>query len=170
MVNTGQMLLVMGAILLFSLMLPSLNGTILYNDSALVTSQAQINAFGLAQRYLAEAGTMAFDEASVGSHPALTSQMTPVASLGRESGENYPHFDDLDDYMDLSVTDSTTLSSVRFDITGNVTYMDPANPSHTSTVRTFLKRVRITVSGPYLIDPASQAAMPIYVEQLFAYF
>lgn len=170
MVNTGQMLLVLGALMLFSLMLPSLNGTILYNDSALTTSQAQISAIALAQRYLGEAGTKAFDEVTVTGHPTLPSQLTPVASLGKESGETYPAFDDLDDYKSLSVVDTSTLPSVRFVITGNVTYADPNNPANNSATPTFLKRVRISVSGPFLVDPGSQKSIPIYIEQLFAYY
>jgi hypothetical protein len=170
MVNTGQMLLVLGAMLLFSLMLPSLNGTILYNDSALVTAQVQTNAIALAQRYLSEAGTKVFDEACVSGHPTSPSQMTPAAFLGKGPSEYYPYFDDIDDYDDLNLTDSTTLASVRYTITGRVTYADPNNPANNSATQTFLKRVRITVLSPFLIDPVSRVATPIYIEQLFAYY
>jgi hypothetical protein len=170
MVNTGQMLLVLGALMLFTLMLPSLNGTILYNDSALISAQAQVNAIALAQRYLAEAGTKVFDEACVSGNPTQPSQMTAAAFLGRGFGENYPDFDDLDDYDDLNIVDNTTLPSVSFTVTGEVTYMNPTNPTVVSSTQTYLKRLRISVTGPYLVDPGSQAPIPITVEQLFAYF
>ncbi len=170
MANTGQMLLVLGALLLFSLMLPSLNETLLYNDRTLVTSEVEIMAMSLAQMYLAEAGTKAFDEVCLTTSPKLPSQLTPTASLGRESSETYPNFDDMDDYLNLSLTDSVTMPSVKFTIAGAVCYMDPNNPSTTSASPTFIKRVRVTVGGPYLINPASETATQLTIEQLFAYY
>ena len=48
--NTGQMLLVIGALVLFSLMLPSMNQTILYNDRTLVSTNAELTAISLAEK------------------------------------------------------------------------------------------------------------------------
>ncbi len=170
MVNTGQMLLVIGALLLFTLMLPSLNETMLYNDRTTVGTKVEMTAMALAQRYLAEAGTKAFDEVCLTIQPSLPSQLTTSGSLGRESGETYPNFDDLDDYRNLTMVDTITMPSVRFDLSAAVSYVDPANPTGSTSTQTFLKRVRISITGPYLVNPASEAALQITLEQLFSYY
>jgi hypothetical protein len=168
--NTGQMLMVLGALILFSLAFPSLNRTLLDTDQTLMTTNAELTAISLAQKILAEAGCKAYDQICLTSHPTLASQMTAVGSLGKESGETYPNFNDVDDYNNLTLNDSTTLPSVRFTVTGTVTYINPTNPSETMSSQTFVKRIRVTVTGPYLVDPASKAALSIQMEQLYAFF
>lgn len=170
MVNTGQMLLVLGALLLFTLMLPSLNETILYNDRSMVNTKAEMTAMTLAQRFLEEAGSKKFDEACVTGSPTLPSQMTPSGLLGRETGETYPNFDDVDDYNNLSFVDTLTLPTVRFNVAAAVTYINSSNPTQTSTSRTFIKQLRLTVTGPYLVNPASETAVQITLEQLYTFY
>ncbi|RJQ47854.1 MAG: hypothetical protein C4534_00510 [Gaiellales bacterium] len=170
MANTGQMLLVLGAMVLFSLMLPSLNESILYSDRTMIATKAEMAAVSLAQRILAEAGTKAFDEACITGAPIFPSQMTPTGSLGAESGESYPNYDDVDDFRSLNLADSTTLPSVLLNVTASVVYVNPSSPSGTSASSTFVKRLRVTVSGPFLVNPASGMAMQIALEQLYSYF
>ncbi len=147
--NTGQMLLILGAILLFSLMLPSLNETILQNDRTMVRTQTELTAT---------------------TQPRFGYQLTPVASLGAESGEAYPNYDDLDDFADLALLDTTSLASISYTLTGAVTYMNPAAPSSPGGSPTFVKRLRVTVSSPYLLDPGSEQPMPIMLDQIYTYY
>jgi len=170
MANTGQMLLVLGALLLFSIALPSLNGTVLYNDKTLFSTNAELTAISLAQKILAEAGSKAFDEVCLTTRPQSASQLTAVASLGPEAGENYPQFDDVDDFHNVTLRDSTTLPSILFIINGSVSYVDPANPSQAVASQTFAKRLRVTVSGPYLVNPANDQPGQISMEQLYSHF
>ena len=170
MFNTGQMLLVLGAIVLFSIILPSLNQVILYNDVNIIVTRVENSALALAQGYLSEAATKEFDEVCLTSLPLIASQLTPVANLGSESGEYYPNFDDLDDYVDLSLVDSTTFPSVSFTVTGAVDYIDPDNPETTSGSPTFVKRLRITVTSSYLVDPVSRNTLQITLERLYAFY
>ena len=170
MVNTGQMLLILGALLLFSLMLPSLNQTMLYNDRTLLATNAELTAISLAEKILAEAGTKAFDIACITSNPLIPSQMTSAALLGPAWGETYPNFNDLDDYNNLALVDSVTFPSVLFNITSVVDYVDPIDPSTAVGYQTFVKRLRVSVTGPYLVNPASDAPVQITMEQLYAYF
>jgi hypothetical protein len=170
MANTGQMLLVLGALVLFSLMLPSMNRTILYNDRTLLSTNAELTGMSLAQKILDEAGTKAFDVVCITSHPTNPSQLTSPGSLGPAGGETYPNFNDLDDFHGVTILDSVTLPSVLFIITGQVTYADPNDPTQDVTYETFLKRLRVTVTGPYLVNPASGDSTQIALEQIFAYY
>jgi hypothetical protein len=170
MTNTGQMILVLGALVLFSTLLPSLNGSVLYNDRTLVATNAELTAISLAQKILGEASTKAFDEVCTTSRPSSASQLTRPSRLGPEAGETYPNFDDVDDYNNVTIVDTTTMPSVRFNIIGGVTYVDPVNPNNDTGSKTFLKRLKVTVTGPYLINPASEQSVQIQLEQIYAYY
>jgi hypothetical protein len=170
MFNTGQTMLVLGALVLFSLLLPSLNGSLLYSDRTVTSTNAELTAISLAQKILAEANTKVFDKVCLTSHPTQATQMTAVASLGKDTGETYPNFNDVDDYKNLSLTDSTSLPSVRYTISATCDYVDPANPANISSNPTYVKKLRVTITGPYLINPITEAALQITTEQLFAYY
>ncbi len=170
MMNTGQILLVLGALVLFSMLLPSVNQSILYNDRTLISTNSEITAISLCEKFLGEASTMVFDEVCVSSRPQSTSQLTASASFGSETGESYPNFDDIDDFHGIAFQDSTTLPSVLFNIVGSVSYVDPNNPSNNLSSKTFLKRLRISVTGPYLVNPSSGKPVTVYLEQIFAFF
>ena len=168
--NTGQTLLVLGSLVLFSLVLPSLNQTILYNDRTLVATNAEMTAISLAQKFLAEAGTKAFDTACVGAEPTSPSQLTSPFSLGPGMGETYPNFNDLDDFDGLAITDSITFPSVPFNITAVVNYVNPLSPTTVVAFQTWTKRMQVTVTSPWLINPASGTNVTITMEQVYAYY
>jgi hypothetical protein len=168
--NTGQMLLVLGALVLFSLMLPSMNQTILYNDRTLISTNAELTAISLAEKIIAEAGTKAFDVFCITGTPTSPSQLTSAYALGAAYGEVYPNFNDLDDYHNMSISDTTTFPSVPFNIAGQVVYINPANPNQTVNYQTYLKKLSVTVTSPYLINPASEQPVTVSLEQIFAYY
>ncbi|TKJ39730.1 hypothetical protein CEE37_10655 [candidate division LCP-89 bacterium B3_LCP] len=170
MINTGQMLLVLGALTIFSLTLPSLNQSLLYNDRTLIATNAEMAAMSLAEKVLAEAGAMAFDEVCLTTKPQLTSQLTNINALGPESGESYPQFDDMDDFHGATIRDSITMPSVLFNINSSVSYIDPLNPTTEVGYKTFVKKLVVTVTGPYLINPASEQNVQIKMEQLYSFY
>ncbi len=170
MFNTGQVLLVLGAVLLFSMMLPSLNEAILYNDLNQLVTQVENSALALAQGFLSEAATKEFDEVCITIVPFFPNQLTPTDSLGSEIGENYPNYDDLDDYADLALVDSTAFATIQFTVAGAVDYMDPMNPGIISPSQTFIKRLRVTITSSYLIDPATRDSLQIMLERLYTYY
>jgi hypothetical protein len=170
MFNTGQMLLVLGAMLLFAITLPSVNNAILFSESNQVVTQVENSAMAVAQGYLSEAAVMAFDEVCLTSLPLVASQLTPIANLGSDAGEYYPNFDDLDDFGDLSLVDTTAFPSITFNVTGAVDYVDPNNPETTSAIPTFVKRLRVTVTSSYLVDPASRDSLDITLQRLYAFY
>lgn len=172
MMNTGQMLMVLGAVILFSLLLPSINGTILYNDKSMTTTKVQVNAMAIAQKYLTEAHTKLYDKLMYSPPDSIDSTMfTPTDSLGADPGETNPsQYNDVDDYNSLSIDDSTTMPTVKFHVTGDVIYVVGASPTQQSQVQTYVKRVRITVTSTFLISPANGSPAPIYFERLYGYF
>lgn len=170
MTNTGQMLLILGALVLFSLLLPSINHSLLYNDRTLIATNAELAAISLAEKILGEAGTISFDEVCLTSRPETAGKLTKCAKLGPEGGEKYPNFDDLDDFHGVTISDSLTLPSVLFNIRGTVTYVDPLDPENDVSYPTFVKRLQVDITGPYLVNPASEDAVQISIEQLYAFY
>jgi len=170
MFNTGQMLLVLGAIVLFSTLLPSLNETILYSDKNQYAARSEVAATALAQNILTEAATRRYDENCVTGDPQNPLQLTPVAGLGPDLGEIYPYFDDVDDYDGLFLVDSTSLPSVRLEISTQVDYVSTINPSQVVGGQTWLKRLRIYITGPYMANPATGDTVQIRLERLYTYF
>jgi hypothetical protein len=170
MATTGQMLMVLGALILFSILLPSVNRTLLYNDQAVTQGNSELVAMALAQRILAEASVRAFDVVCLSLPPVNPSQLTPVGSLGPAMGESYPNFNDLDDFNNLALVDSTAFPSVPFNIAASVDYVRPDNPSVVAGSQTFAKRLRITVTSPFLVNPANNQPVQIQLEQVFAYY
>ena len=168
--NTGQMLLVLGALILFSTLLPSMNRSLLYNDRTLIATNAEMAAISLANKILAEADIMAYDEICLSKQISTPNQLTSISDLGPESGEKYPNFDDVDDFHNVTIADSVTLPSVLLNITGKVTYADPKDPSKDKSARTLIKRLIVEVTSPYLINPASEDTVRIMMEQLYTYY
>jgi len=169
MINTGQMLLVLAALVLFSLMLPSVNQTMLYGDQNQVLTRTENSAMALAQGILSEAATKTFDEVCFTSIPHITAQLTPISDLGSDAGETYPFYDDIDDYADLSIVDTSAFVSVPFTITATVDYVDPNNISTVSSVPTFVKKLTVVVVSPFLLDAASGDSVAIALERYYAY-
>lgn len=170
MFNTGQVLLVLGAVLLFSMMLPSLNEAILYNDLNQIVTQVENSALALGQGILSEAATKAFDKVCLTMVPDNPDQLTPIANLGADLGETYPNYDDLDDYGDLMLVDTSAFASIKFNVVGSVDYIDPSDPENPSSIPTFLKRLRISVTSSYLIDPSSRDSLKIKLERIYTYY
>lgn len=164
------MLLVIGAVVLFSLLLPSLNRTMLYGDLNQVLTRTENSAMALAQGILSEAATKAFDEVCLTSLPHIAAQLTPISNLGSDAGEYYPNYDDLDDYASLSLLDTTAFATVPYTITATVDYMDPNNLSITSSSPTFVKRLRVIVVSPFLRNAASRDSLEIVLERIYAFY
>jgi hypothetical protein len=170
MFNTGQVLLVLGAVLLFSMMLPSLNEAILYNDLNQIVTQVENSALALGQGILSEAATKAFDKVCLSSVPDNPDQLTAIIDLGADLGETYPGYDDLDDYGDLVLVDTTTFGAIGFRIVGSVDYVDHGDLNSPAAYPTFLKRLSVSVTSSYLIDPVTRDSLEIKLSRIYTYY
>jgi len=149
--NTGQMLLVLGAMTLLSITMLSVNRVLVEQERASMEGAFQLVATSLAQQVIEKAIGKGFDEVVLSDPPtALPDSFTTAGSLGPEAGESYPSFDDIDDFSGYIRTD-TTDAGVAYPMNAQVEYVDgssPDGPAETSP--TFFKRLKVTVSSPYL--------------------
>ena len=105
--NTGQMLLTIGAMILLSTLILRVNSTFSNNTTTVYNSKFGILATSFGNSILEEASDKAFDDATTGNSVSSTNSLTNVIKLGPETGEVYPNFDDIDDYP-LSYFDMKT--------------------------------------------------------------
>jgi hypothetical protein len=153
--SAGQQLLVLGAIVLLSIFILRVYTTENSNIKNTVTNSAIIKATGIAQTLLEQIQTEAFDEKTVSKSVSTPDSLTLPSLLKIDAGEtaNKPTtFDDIDDYNGYTEIDTIGVTDI-FNVKVNVSYCtsikDP-NPGSPSSVRTFSKRVDISVYNKYL--------------------
>jgi hypothetical protein len=165
--STGQTLLALGALTLLSLLTLSANRAITNSYSNMLETQAMTAAIAEAVNLLEEIGAKSFDQAIAtdttatqggkgkgkgGGPPPWAqgtgkkpSDFTPPGLLGKETGEQYPKFNDIDDFNSLSIQKANPLlvDSLRLGV--KVVYVNPANAEQQATVQTTAKKVQVSV-------------------------
>lgn len=143
-------MLTIGAIILFGIASLTANQLMVRNSEAIYNRQAEFYAISVVQQYIGEAKTKAFDEKTIVGHPgSLPSGFS--ATLGPESGEVYPHFDDVDDFNGYTTTLTTNVGTMA--ITISVGYVNEANLDAVVGTPTYYKKIRVTAQSNYLSSP-----------------
>jgi hypothetical protein len=152
--NTGQTILSLGAVILWSVTVLLTNRASLQHGTIINQTQIDIYAVSLAQAKIEEASGKAFDQYSatdtMGNGNAITnlSQLTDPTLLGKEAGEVYPDFNDFDDYNYFKGTNPFKVyvpGVDTFRIQTTVCYVDTADPAGISNVRTWHKKMTVKV-------------------------
>jgi hypothetical protein len=152
--NTGQTILSLGAVILWSVTVLLTNRASLQHGTIINQTQIDIYAVSLAQAKIEEASGKAFDRYSAtdtaGNGNAITAltQLTDPTLLGKETGENYPDFNDFDDYNYFSGNNPWKVyvpGVDTFRVQTTVTYVDTTNPNGTSSFRTWHKKMVVKV-------------------------
>lgn len=170
--NTGQMLLVIGALALLSTLTLAVNSTIINKYQMIYEAEATIDAISLGQALLDEALAEEFDEKTTGGNKVyVQSALTPIGSLGPDAGESIVgfdstylsvlRFDDFDDFHNYKRI-ATTPRMGRFTITSTVLYVTSANPDQPASSQTYQKKLIVTVSHPSLKVPVPVSDVAIY--------
>lgn len=165
--NTGQMLLATGALVLLGTTIITINR--MYNRQGDVLRQTEIGVYAvsLATSIIEEAGGQNFDEATVNDAVTLTTSLTAVNSLGPDAGEtttpaSADKFDDFDDYNNLTMG-MKIVGVDSFTVKAKVYYVDDANPTTAVNTRTWFKRLDVSVY-------ATATADTIKMSYVFSYF
>ncbi len=143
-----ELLLVLGALILFGLLRLSTNRYLIDQNESIIQREYEFYGISLAQSFIEEGKTKAFDVNGTVNNP---SELTQWNQLGPAVGEIYPNFDDVDDYDNLSLTDS--IGRDEFEVSISVFYVDENDPETPFNDETWYKRMNVTISNPYLIQP-----------------
>ena len=157
--NTGQMLITIAALLLLSLVILRVNNNFLNTSTVLMENKFGVLAVSLATSVLEEAKGKAFDH---NTDSAAVSDLNALSTLGPESGEVDPLYNDFDDFDGLTRIDST-LPSAPFTIQCEVTYVNSNNPDGSTTSKTWHKKMTVTVTSPFMQDT-------IRLSSIYSYF
>lgn len=145
--NTGQMLLSIGALLLLSLTVLRVNNTILQTDSVMMDSKFGILATSIATSLIEKASKKSFDantfEDAVSNLSGLTAANALGPGVGETTPENFNDFDDFDGYTEQI----TNLPSAVFDVSCEVCYVNPTNPDGKLNTQSWNKKMTVKVSS-----------------------
>lgn len=157
--NTGQMLITIGAMVLLGLVVLRVSSGFLTTNTVMLETKFDVLAVSLATSVIEEATGKAFDENTDTSSVDLVSLLSTIGN----DGETYPDFNDFDDYHGFTKIDSTMPSAI-FSLECEVGYIDPSNPELLkSTPKTWHKRLNVKVTSPSMTDT-------IKLSTIYSYF
>jgi hypothetical protein len=162
--NTGQMIMTLGAMLLLSVIMLRVNTANLTNETIRDDAQYGVLATSIATSIIEEAQSKAFDEKTDTMNVTALTQLTSV--LGPETGETESTFDDFDDYNNFTKHDSTMPSSI-FDISCQVVYVEPGNIEGSTSNRTWNKKLIVTITRPVSTD---SSVLALRTASIFSYW
>jgi Zn-finger domain-containing protein len=146
--STGQSLLALGALLLLSFISLNFNSTVLQNTTVETENKVYLTAFSLADDLIEEIKQKAFDEKTIDFQAINEYQLTYPP--GKESGEVWPNFDDMDDYNNYEKP--VSLPHVEdYEVTCQVNYVNSSG--QTLSTQSYFKKVSIKVDSKYLRSP-----------------
>lgn len=160
--NTGQMLITIGAIFLLSMVILSTNRGLLTTNTTMVENRYNIMAVSLGTSIIERATGLAFDKATDGAAITTTTPLTAATSLGIETGENrnnpedFSDFDDYNCYKTNPKLDTLKIQGsnrqIIFQTFCVVQYVNENNPDQVTTSKTFHKKITVKVISPAQTD------------------
>lgn len=142
--NTGQMILTVGAVVLIGLTISTVQSNFSNHGFIFQSMEIGIYKVSLGTSVLEEAMGKAFDENSIDNPLYDVKDLT--SSLGKETGEVYPDFDDFDDFNNY--TSSMAVEGVdSLFVSCKVVYIDPSDPDGISSGRTWDKKIIVKAWG-----------------------
>ncbi len=150
--NIGESLLVIGALVTFTLAALHLNGTKLDTGNKIMQSEFRTTAIGVAQQVIEHAQELKFDEVLTdtsfsGPYPG---GFTNVNDLGPETGESAANPDDIDDLNGYSTSVITGRND--YSVNCSVSYADTADVSSGFGSKSLLKIMTVKVSSMFFED------------------
>jgi hypothetical protein len=149
-----QSLLSLGAMLILALSSLNFNETVLTNSTTELENKVALTAFSLADDLIEEIKVRAFDAATVDFPTNSPASLTAAGSLGPGWWENYPNFNDIDDFNGYQKNVSAPHAE-NYLVKCSVKYVDGDNPNNVVSYQTFYKKATVTVSSPFMKKPIS---------------
>jgi hypothetical protein len=158
--NTGQMMITLGAMLLLGVVILRVNSSFFNTNDVLLDSKFGVLAVSLATSIIEDATGKAFDEKTDTNSVNNLTALTAAGSLGPD-GEVFPNFNDFDDFNGLDRIDSSMISA-QYRIQCNVHYINPASPEVVSAGRTWHKKLTVMVTSKSMEDTLRMSTINSY--------
>jgi hypothetical protein len=145
-----QTFLVIGGMVLLSVLVMNFYQITSVQIDTRSYNEAIITGTAIGQSLFEEISTKAFDENTISKMIGSVDSLSAV--LGPDFGENNRAlFDDVDDYNNYQSSDSLA-GLGKFNYKIRVHYVQRLNPDVISNVRTFAKRVDVSITNRYISD------------------
>ncbi len=167
--NTGQMLITIGAIFLLSMVILNINRGLITTNTTMIDNRYGILGVSLATSTIEKATGKAFDENTDSVSVNSVNSLTNVNQLGLDNSEsrnNPDGFNDFDDY-DCYRT-NPKVDSLEFEGTGRkilfhtycrVDYVSSSNPNTRINQRGWHKRIIVSVISPGMTDTIKMSSV-----------
>jgi len=162
--NTGQMILTIGALLLLSTVMLRVNSNNFSTESVRDEARFGVMATSIVTSIIEQAKNCAFDANTDSNSVSSLSDLTSVFDLGLDAGENsadiktFNDFDDFDGYTEID----STMPLAIFEISCSVDYVSKSDLMGVSSVPTWHKKISVTVANPSLGDTLKGASIYSY--------
>jgi len=169
-------MITIGAIVLLTLVILRVSSNLLATDNVMGNSKVGLMATSLATSIMEEAMSKKFDENTTSGNVTSPSNLTTVANLGRDAGEEYPFFDDFDDFNffrsnpridSIDIADNKYLVFKTF---CRVDYINEATPLINSASPTWHKRLSIKITGDAMRDETIGRQDTLRMSTIFSYW
>ena len=145
-----EMMILIVAIAILGRYSLTVNDALARNEIHVLQSEYELNSVSLAEGIFRQAGINKFDENTISGYPQnIPGDFTAYGSLGPETGESYPDFDDIDDFNGLSLTD-TADNGMTYTLSVVIGYVDASDKATYLGSRSTLKRMDVTIVSDYL--------------------
>ena len=146
----NQMMLSIVAMIFLSMLILNVHSSTSDKLIILYSNESVIEATGIVQAMFEEIQTKAFDENTTTTPAKERDLLTSAFSLGKETGEVACNdFDDIDDYNNYTLTDTANVMGT-FNLEVFVNYVEETSPYDTTSEKTFMKRIDISISNESL--------------------
>ena len=144
------MMLILAGIFFLAMLILNVNKSTGNRIKELASNESVIQATALAESMLEEIQSKAFDEKTVNNSVTDANLLSPVLAMGKDNGEKQnTSFDDIDDYNNYIMLYKVG-GMGDFNIRISVDYVKENSPDKPSSIRTFLKRIRVAITNQYL--------------------
>jgi hypothetical protein len=147
--NGHQMLLVLAAIVLFSLLAINVNRTIYSSETQTNKSEYLATATAVGQSVMNKISNKAFDQGTINNPAFNFAIITAPDSLNCETGESYSTYNDVDDYNNYTESDTTPRSDV-YNVRVQVNYVNDNNFLDIINSKSHTKRIEVLVTSNYM--------------------
>ena len=162
MMGYTEVIQVMGAMIIFALVLTTANRFMLNNDTVRVSSEVEVRAVSIAQDVIEFSKTVPFDAATIGNTipdnvPDDFVSGNPVPNTTATTRQNIDSFEELNGYTETFNTDLG-----EFELSAAVEYMNPADLTSTTTSRSIYKRISVTVANESMMNDVNLSYVRVY--------
>ena len=165
--NGSEMLLLLGALVIFSLTTININSMLAQNSQVTTTQEYEYQAVAIGQSYIEAFRILAFDESTVGNTIPVNipNDFSNASNFGGNGeGETVDEYDDFDDWHGFTATDSTIHGPFSVEIT--VIYVSSGDLNSNAGTKTPHKRMDVSVSNPYMSDDITLSYIRTYTGRL----